>query len=73
MKARVTTIGCEEEYGERRVVVEDEQIGDVAVRELEVSSLEELVELAEEVGRVEIESSNWDKYDFEATFICGSL
>jgi hypothetical protein len=73
MRAKVTSIGCDKEYGERVVVVEDEQIGDVSIREMEVESLEQFAELAEEVDRIEVSKCNWNKYDFDLTFICGHL
>lgn len=73
MKCMVTNIGCDKKYGERQVVVEDDQIGAVAIREMEVESLEEIMELAQEVDRVEIKSTSWDQYEADITFICGNL
>lgn len=73
MRVMVSTIGCDEEYGERKVVVEDDQIGELAIREMEIESLDELAKLAEDVDRIEVESSNWEKYDADITFICGHL
>lgn len=73
MNVMVTTIGCDEEYGERKVVVEDDQIGELTIRQMEIESLDELLELAEDVDRIEIESTTWAKYDADVTFICGNL
>lgn len=73
MKVMVSTIGCDKEYGDRKIVVEDEQIGALTIRELEIVSLDELLELAEDVDRIEVESTTWEKYDADLTFICGSL
>lgn len=73
MKVMVTTIGCEEDYGERKVVVEDDQIGALTIREMEIESLDELLELAEDVDRIEVESTTWNKYAADITFICGNL
>lgn len=73
MKMMATTLGCDDEYGERKVVVEDEQIGAIAIREIEIESLDELVELAEDVDRVEVESTKWTKYDAAVTFICEQM
>ena len=65
----VTSLGCEEEYGERINVVEDDQIGALTIREIEFGSLNELVQLAEEVDTIEVESTSWDKYDANITII----
>lgn len=69
MKFQATTIGCDEEYGERKVVAEDDDIGEIAVREMEFGSVGELVRLSEDVERIEIEESSWDKYAADVTFI----
>lgn len=72
MRCKVTTIGCDNEYGQERVLFEDEQTR-VTVRELHLSNLEELSELAEDVDRIEVSSTPFRTYDFDLTFICGNL
>lgn len=70
MKARVQTIGGDEQYGEPRVIVDDDQIGELTIREMEFDSLDELVSLTRQVDTVEMKDSLWDKYDVELTLIC---
>lgn len=73
MKIMVTTIGCEKEYGERKVIADDDQIGEIAIWEMEIASLGELVKLSKDVDHIEVEESNWDKYDGHLTFVCSDL
>lgn len=73
MKARINTIGCDEQYGERRVILDDDQLGELAVREIEFEDFGELTGLLDDVDRINMEPSHWDKYDAELTAICGSL
>lgn len=73
MKCRVTTLGCETEYGVEKVAVEDDQIGNIKFRELELDSLEDLQRLTEEVDTVEVQESKFGRFDFDVTLICGNL
>lgn len=73
MRARISTIGCDEQYGERRVILDDDQLGELAIREIEFEDFDELTELLDDVDRLNLEPSNWDKYDAEITVICGRL
>lgn len=70
MKVRVNTIGCDEQYGERRIILDDDQLGEIAVREMTVGGTGELVRLLDEVDSIEITESNWDKYDANITLTC---
>lgn len=71
MKVMVTTLGCDgKDYGERKVVVEDDQIGALTIREMEIESIDELLEIAEDVDKIEVESTTWDKYEADITFVC---
>lgn len=67
---RVLTFDCDEEYGTEKTVVEDDQIGDVTVRELEVGSLEELHSLMTGVDAIELTDTSWDRYDGELHVLC---
>lgn len=73
MKVRVKTVGCDEQYGERRVILDDDQLGELAVREIEFDSMDELLELLNGVDKIDMEPSHWDKYDAEITVFCGNL
>jgi hypothetical protein len=70
MIAKVMTLGCEKEYGEPTVVVEDDEIGDVVVREMEIGSLDELSTIAQDVNTIEVSHCSWAKYDLDITFVC---
>lgn len=73
MKARINTIGCDAQYGERRVILDDDQLGELVIREIEFENFDELTELLDDVDRLNLEPSHWDKYDAEITAVCGSL
>jgi len=73
MKARINTIGCDEEYGERRVILDDDQLGELAIREIEFEDFDDLIELLDDVDKINMEPSRWDKYDAELTAICGTV
>lgn len=70
MKVRVNTIGTDEQYGERCIILDDDQLGEIAVREMTVDGTGELVRLLDEVDSIEITESNWDKYDANITLTC---
>lgn len=67
---KVTTIGCDEEYGRERTIVEDEGI---TLREMEIQNIESLTRLAEDVDEIRLEELMWDRYDGELTLICGNI
>lgn len=73
MKYQLTVIGCDREYGEERVILEDEQVGNLTIREIELDSLADVHDLLEETDTVQFTPSRWDRYDGEVTIICGDL
>lgn len=70
MKVRVNTIGCDEQYGERCIILDDDQLGEIVVREMTVDDIDELLQVLDEVDSIEITESNWDKYDANITLTC---
>lgn len=73
MKAKINTIGCDEQYGEERVVLDDELLGELSMREIEFDDLNELQELLDDVDQITMEPSHWSEYDAEITALCGNV
>lgn len=72
MKFKVTQVGCDTDYGEEVVVLEDEQVGKLTVREWEADSLEGVLSLLDgEVESVKFEESRWSRFDAELYLLCG--
>lgn len=71
MLVRINNIGTEYEYGREVVIAEDEQIGDIKVRELHLDSLDELKRLLqnEDVDVVEVKESMLGRYDLDLNLI----
>jgi hypothetical protein len=72
MKLKVNTIAKDEQYGTRRVIVDDEQAGEIAIREMDVDSLDELfhiVDNAEQSYEIRLTESIWDRYEADVTII----
>lgn len=70
MRCQLTLIGCEYDIGEERLILDDEQVGEITVREIEINSLADIDDLLDQADRVQFEQSNWEKYDAELTVIC---
>lgn len=73
MKYQLSVIGCDKEYGEERVILEDEQVGTLTMREIELDSLEDVHDLLDETDTVQFGNSRWNRYDGKVTIICGDL
>lgn len=71
---QLTVIGCDDhDFGEERIILEDDQLGKLTMREIEVDSLAEALDLLDEADTVQFNETNWDRYDGEMTIICGNL
>jgi hypothetical protein len=73
MNVQVETIGCDKQYGTRRVILDDDQLGELAVYEMEVDTIDELLDVLDSVDTLKIESSPWDEFDARVTVVCGNL
>lgn len=74
MKFQLTVIGCDDyDFGEERVILEDDQLGELTMEEIELDSFEDIFDVLEESDTIQFEESNWDRYDGEVTIVCGNL
>lgn len=69
MKFKLSEIGCDEEYGEETVLFEDEQIGEVTIREIELDSLADVFDLIDDDMEVRFTQSYWERYDGDVLII----
>jgi hypothetical protein len=75
MKLKVNTIGRDVPYGNRVVIADDEQAGEIAIREMYPRSLDELfniVDDAEQSYEIRLTESIWDRYEADVTIISHS-
>lgn len=74
MQCKLTVIGCDDhDFGEERTILEDDQLGDLTMRTIELDSLDDVLHLLDDADTVQFDESNWEKYDADVTIICGNL
>jgi hypothetical protein len=69
MKFQLSVVGCDCDYGEKVTIFEDEQVGEISIREITVDSIAELTRILDEenTDAVQLSKSRWERYDGKIT------